>query len=722
WQSKLYPATMNAEAEWRDRLDRVQRADRSIEFDDAVELHGHPVIVRTELSVIHEPGTEELLGYVATAVSVDATRRAQALAREQQERVRESEAQFRAMAEALPQMTWIVRGPGEYDYFAPAWEEFTGHSREDLLEHGVNRFIHPEDEDVAARFRSEPDGADGPLVLRMRRHDGVYRWMEARLAAVKDGDGHERWFGFTLDITDRFEQEREARMKQEQLRATLELTGFGTYVWLIPENRFSRDTQLEEILGVPMEEMMTGNAFDLFFSIVHAEDRERAQQSVLGALVPGGPDYRADFRIHRPGDGGMEERWVSAMGVVEFDEKDEPLRLVGIFADITDRRLEDDGRLRLQKMEAIGTLASGIAHDFNNVIGAILSYARVAEAEIKAGASPEASVAEIARGAHRAGDIVRRLLTFSRDVEPRRIAFDLPAVVEEAETLLRPTLPSAVSIQSDFRADLPSAVGDPTEIHQLVVNLVTNAGHALGASGGTIELRVELEHVAAVTSGITSALDEGEYLRLTVADDGPGMTAAIASRIFDPFFTTKTESDGTGLGLAAAQSIVKNHGGSIAVETSPGQGARFTVHLPAQAVGAETQLEPTGPLPDLPETVRVLFVDDEQALVRLAYRAMPYHGCEVTGFTDPREAIEAFEQDPSAFDALVTDYSMPGLTGLDLTERIKAIRPELPVVLTSGYMNNEAHAEADRRGVGVVVPKPCSIDTLAAEVMRLLAR
>ena len=223
---------------------------------------------------------------------------------------------------------------------------------------------------------------------------------------------------------------------------------------------------------------------------------------------------------------------------------------------------------------------------------------------------------------------------------------------------------------------------------------------------------------------LTSGLEAGPYLCLTVADDGPGMTLAVAQRIFDPFFTTKTASDGTGLGLAAVQSIVKNHRGSVAVESSPGQGARFTVHVPAdtaQVVEAQ-QPEPTGPLPDVRESVRVLFIDDEQALVRLAYRAMPYHGCEVTGFTDPRDGIEAFEQTPYAFDALVTDYSMPGLTGLDLTDRVKAIRPDLPVVLTSGYMAGDTQAEAERRGVGAVVPKPCSIDSLAAAVFRLLGR
>ncbi len=722
WTIPVFHGDDQAETQWRARLSDAASTDAPLAFDEYYELEGVGSRMRTELWAIRSEGGQ-LLGYFARTTDVDQVRRAQERVRDQAARLQASEVQFRVMTEALPQMAWVVRAPDEYLYLAPKWEAFTGRSPEELLEKGVMDLVHPDDRVVVERDGFRRDRVGDSLVFRMLRHDGEYRWVEARMAAVDDPDGGTRWFGVTLDITDRIEQELELRRHEEQLRATLELTGFGTYVWLVPEDRFSEDSQLEEILGVPMDAMKTGNAYELFFSIVHAEDRAQAQASIAAAMQPGGPNYEAEFRIIRPAGGGHEERWVSAMGTIDFDDRGEPLRLIGVFADITDQRLEEAGRLRLQKMEAIGTLASGIAHDFNNVIGAILSYARVAEAEIRAGASPDASIAEIARGAHRAGDIVKRLLTFSRDVEHRRVAFQLAEVVEEAETLLRPTLPSTVVIRASYPETLPAVIGDPTQLHQVVVNLVTNAGQALGAAGGSIELAITPVKVGARPTGITSGLEPGQYLSLTVADDGPGMSEAVAARIFDPFFTTKTESDGTGLGLAAVQSIIKNHGGSVAVETSPGNGARFTVYVPvasADAPGAR-QPEPTGPLPESAGGARVLFVDDEQALVRLAYRAMPYHGCVVTGFTDPREALAVFEADPQAFDALVTDYSMPGLTGLELTKSVLAIRPELPVVLTSGYLTAAAQGEAERHGVGAVVSKPCSIDTLASEVMRLLA-
>ncbi|MBJ7471747.1 MAG: response regulator, partial [Solirubrobacteraceae bacterium] len=223
-------------------------------------------------------------------------------------------------------------------------------------------------------------------------------------------------------------------------------------------------------------------------------------------------------------------------------------------------------------------------------------------------------------------------------------------------------------------------------------------------------------------TGVVAGLDAGEYLRLRVIDDGPGVSESILGKVFDPFFTTKGPNEGTGLGLAAVHSIIRNHGGVIAAERHRGGGAMFTAYLPVQTPpeSPATMPKPAAPVVGDQPVARVLFVDDEEALVRLAYRAMPYCGCQVTGFTDPEEALEAFVADPKAFDAVVTDLSMPGLTGLELTERLRAVRSDIPVVLTSGYMAGEDQDDAERRGVSAILPKPCSIDDLAAEVLRLL--
>ena len=636
-------------------------------------------------------------------------------------RLRSSEQRFRALAEAVPQMLWSARADGEVDYFAPGWADFTGRSVDSLLGAGFVELVHPDDRAIVTHATAGNFDKNA-VVFRMLRHDGRYRWLEARMSGeFDDGGVLIRWVGATLDITERVEAEEEDRKRQEQLRAMLKLTGYGTYAWYVKEDRFSRDSQLEEVLGIPMEEMMTANAFERYFALVHPEDRERSKASVLGALQPGGPDYDAEFRIFAPGPEGPRELWVSAIGRVEFDDRGEPFRLVGIFADVTDKRREDEGRLRTQKLEAIGTLASGIAHDFNNVIGAILSYARVAEAEVRAGEAPSESLSEIARGAHRAADIVQRLLTFSRDDVPRREAFDLAEVVDEASALVRPTIPQHIEIHMTASRGLPHVFGNPTQFHQLVVNLLNNAGQAIGDAVGHIEVELDSLDVGPQGSGVAKNLKPGRYVRLICRDDGPGMSDEVARRVFDPFFTTKPAGSGTGLGLAAVQSIVNNHGGAVTVDSRPGAGARFTVYVPA-AKSAEPEVQAVVEARAMPQAgIRVLFVDDEQALVRLAHRAMPYHGCLVTGHTDPVEAASEFERDPDAFDALVTDLSMPGMTGLELTARIRAMRPDLPVVMTSGFMGTEERAAAATCGVDVIIPKPCAIDDLASAVQRLLA-
>jgi PAS domain S-box-containing protein len=642
-----------------------------------------------------------------------------------EERLRTSEERFRAMAETLPQMVWAGNAVDGVTYFSARWAEFTGIAIEDLLGQGFWHLVHPADVPAVEAAGAIPRDSATPVVFRMRRADGDYRWMESRMETIPDDDhGGARWFGGTLDITDRREAEDDARKREAQLRATLELTGFGTYVWDVRRDCFSQDSQLDEILGIDMQEMRRGNAFELFMGMVHPQEREAVSAAVLAAVVPGGPDYDAEFRMLVPTDDGIEEKWVAAMGRVEFDAAGEPVRLVGVFSDTTRRRHEDEARLRLQKIEAMGTLASGIAHDFNNVIGAILSYARVAEAELAAGESPATSIAEIARGALRAGDIVQRMLTFSREEEPRRVSFDLGDVVREARALVKPTLGSSIALDETIAADLPRMHGDPTQLHQVVVNLLTNASQAIGDARGSITIGLEAVEVSGRLTSLTNDLRPGSYLRLRVTDDGPGMTDAVARRIFDPFFTTKGPTQGTGLGLAAVQSIVGNHGGAVSVESLPGQGATFTAYLPVQPASVENEpvSVPASPVGEAePTFTRVMFVDDEEALVRLAHRALPYRECVVTGFTDPVEAITTFERDPAAFDAVVTDLSMPGMTGLQLADRVRRLRPDIAIVLTSGYMGSAEHVDAEKRGVDRVVPKPCSIDDLADAIQELLA-
>ncbi len=705
--------------EWAARLAQMQTATRPLRYSEVRPVEEGPLrAFDCTLTPVRDEDTG-VLQYLLYEVH-DRTDSYDA-----EVRMRRSEERLRSLAQAVPQMLWIASHEHGVEYFSPRWEEFTGRALPDLLGYGFVDLIHPDDRAAASTMPVETDVTGPPVLFRLRRRDGEYRWMEARARAVIDEEasGAVRWFGGTMDVTEQRQAAADAGAQHQQLLAALEVSGLARYELNFREQWLEGDERFSEILGVNASQYMADHGLEGFFAMIEPEYRERTEAAIAAAMVPGGPDYDVAYPFMRPSPEGAERRWVAALGRVEFDDAG-PLRMVGVLEDTTDRRLEDEARVRLQKLEAMGTLAGGIAHDFNNVIGAILSYARVAEAEMSAGASPAESISEIARGALRAGELTKRLLTFAREEPVRTSPLELGDIVREAAALVRPTLPAGTGLEVSVAPGLPPVLGDSGQLHQVIVNLVTNAGQALvGAEDGHIAVSVEQVVLGERRTGVVAPLKAGEYLRLRVVDNGPGIPEAIIGRVFDPFFTTKGPNEGTGLGLAAAHSIIRNHGGVIAAEQHPAGGAMMTAYLPVQSSPEEPAVVPRPAQPvstDRP-VARVLFVDDEEALVRLAYRAMPYCGCEVTGFTDPLAAAEAFTSNPDAFDAVVTDLSMPGLTGLELTERIRSIDADIPIVLTSGYMATEDEADAERGGVSAILPKPCSIDDLAAEVLRLLA-
>lgn len=542
------------------------------------------------------------------------------------------------------------------------------------------------------------------------------------------------------DQTERFEAEEQLRSRSQQIQAAAELAGLGSFVWEADTRRLQTDERFRRILNLELsgeEHEELGQ----FLARLHPDDRERIRNAIAASMTPGGPPFNQQYRVLDDTPGGSDERWIACVARCDFDEHGAVTRMFGAIQDVTTARRQDEARARLQKVEAIGTLVGAIAHDFNNVIGAVLTYARVAEAEMAAGEQPIESVAEIARGARRAADILGRVMTFGREETPRRIRFDGVEIVREAAALVRPTLPAGTHLELDLPEGLPPLDGDPTQVHQVFVNLLTNAAQALAdRRDGRITVRAHVTDVdGSVSDGAT--VDPGRYLRFTVQDNGPGFAEGVAHRLFDPFFTTKAAGKGTGLGLAAVQSIVRAHHGFVGATEPPAGGAMFTVLLPvvADAAGDDAPTPPSvaEALPDVrPEPddsiaptpaprrgpIRALFVDDEPALVRLAGRAMPYRDIDVSGHVDAHEALAAFLAAPDEFDVLVTDLSMPAMNGFELIDRLREVRPGFPVVLTSGYMGAADEAASTERGIDAVLPKPCSIDALAAAVQRVVGR
>ena len=386
------------------------------------------------------------------------------------------------------------------------------------------------------------------------------------------------------------------------------------------------------------------------------------------------------------------------------------------------------------KMQALGTMAGGIAHDFNNIVGAILGNVELAKADC--GHNPQAleSLLEIEKAGRRARDLVRQILTFSRNEPPKRYAVHAHEVMRDTERLLRVTLPPAIELQVDVDHELPCMLADPTQVEQALFNLTTNAVHALGDSRGVIRMDATLslsEQRLADRLGIAL----GNYVVITVQDNGPGIPPETLQRIFEPFFTTKPVGQGTGLGLAVVHGVMRNHGGAVDVTSRVGVGSTFALYFPvAVSYGQSNPLEsppappatavcsvPPASSPTTSEVRKhVMYVDDDQALVSLVQRLLRRRGYQVTGFLDPREATQALRENPMAYDLVVTDYNMPGYCGVDLVRDSKSIRPDLPVALASGYVTAEIEAQAIAAGAMALIYKPNDVDELCETVDRLI--
>ena len=380
------------------------------------------------------------------------------------------------------------------------------------------------------------------------------------------------------------------------------------------------------------------------------------------------------------------------------------------------RRLEEQLR-HAQKLEAIGTLAGGIAHDFNNILGAVFGYAELLEHQVQ-GEEGKADVRELLTAAERGRQLVRQILAFSRRQPIARRPVALGQTVLEATKMLRPMLPPTVDLQLRINPEAPRVLADATGIHQVLMNLGTNAMQAM-PGGGVLEIAVEPLYVRDSVARTRPGLREGSYAMLRVKDTGVGMDHGVQARAFEPFYTTKQTGSGTGLGLAIVRGIILDHEGSVELESEPGRGTTVTCLFPTLEPGEEVAHPVAVPIPS-GRAERVLFVDDERSLVRIADRTLQDLGYRPTIETDSVRALEMFRQAPDGFDLLVTDFSMPGLSGLELARAVHGIRPDLPILLATGFIEDIPPEDLEEAGVRATIRKPSTKRELGQAIQSVL--
>jgi PAS domain S-box-containing protein len=414
--------------------------------------------------------------------------------------------------------------------------------------------------------------------------------------------------------------------------------------------------------------------------------------------------------------------YAEAQAKVVHDEG-RTLRMTAL-RDITARKQAEEMRERLeaqlrqsQKLEAIGTLAGGIAHDFNNILGAIISYTELTRLENARDGRIQRNLGEVLSASQRAAALVQQVLTFSRKQPQKRASIDLAPVVREALSLLRSTLPRTIELEARLGDGLPAVLADPTQVHQIVVNLCTNASHAMRGRQGTITVALSA-HAQATGARAQAELQPGEYLVLSVQDSGHGMSEETLQRVFEPFFTTKGPGEGSGLGLAVVHGIVEDHGGTVSVESRLDEGTCVHVFLPCttQPVAvAEPQRDGARGSGE-----RIIFVDDEPVLCAATTALLSRLGFQPTALTSSDDAWHAFNQTPDAFDLVITDLTMPRMTGIELARRIQRVRPGLPILLTSGFpsqLNDDALRDLGVRGL---LLKPVDHSALLTGIQRAL--
>jgi PAS domain S-box-containing protein len=413
---------------------------------------------------------------------------------------------------------------------------------------------------------------------------------------------------------------------------------------------------------------------------------------------------------------------VASQWTLHRDAKGNPSRILEVNADMTALRRAEALQMRSQKLEALGTLAGGIAHDFNNILAAINGSASLATSQVPLDHPVQTCLAEIEKAGQRAADVVRRILTFSRPQDENMRVQALEPVIEEALKLVRATLPAMIEIRTEFATGLPKTRIDNTQIYQVIVNLATNSAHAIGDKSGLIEVSTDAANVSTEESKTYGDVPPGDYVRVRLSDNGCGMAAATLQRIFDPFFTTKATGQGTGLGLSVVHGIIASHRGIMKVYSELGKGTTFLLYFPAVAEEVAVAAPAPAAKASNGNGERVLFVDDESVLLFVGTMTLEQKGYTVTGMPNGDAALRELRMNPESYDLVLTDLSMPGMSGLQLAEEIRKLRANLPVILTSGYVSPEDQTRANDVGVHAILNKPVNTQELLATLSALFEK
>ena len=517
----------------------------------------------------------------------------------------------------------------------------------------------------------------------------------------------------------RYQKELEDKNREllEQFKATFEQAAVGLAHIDIETGQYLKVNQrFADILGYSKDELLKKTVIEITHPDFYEQDFSKTQQLKNKELA-----CFVNEKKYLTADGSTV--WCKITeSFVAHKHKETPGYLLSIIEDISQtKRMEREQKkyerlvLRMQRMEAIGTLAGGIAHDFNNILSAIIGFTEIALIETPKGTRLEEHLLEVYSAGKRATELVKQILAVSRQSDEKPTPIQPQMIVKEVLKLIRSTTPAFIEVEQRISTDA-SIMGNATQIHQLLMNLCTNAVQAMEETGGI--LNVSVTEVVLDKKDLLIGMKPGPYVEIRVCDTGTGINPELIQFIFDPYFTTKGPGEGTGLGLATVQGIIKTYEGKIDVASQPGKGATFTIHLPVSKESTEQQtLEPRN-LPFGKENI--LLVDDEEAIVKMESRLLERLGYSVTASANGLEALTIFKNSPGDFDLILTDMTMPGITGDKLAMEFMKIRPDIPIVLCTGYSKQVTNEQALKMGIRAFVHKPFSMSVIAETIRNVL--
>ncbi len=465
------------------------------------------------------------------------------------------------------------------------------------------------------------------------------------------------------------------------------------------------------MLGYSIEELRSIEIFQSIKGMVAGKEKIKIESQLLEY------GYSDEFEVDYTGKGGYTFPVLFRSWII-YDENGRPLRRLNHVRDISEQKRVETQLRQAMKMEAVGTLAGGIAHDFNNILAAIMGYIELAQFDIPEDNKARFSLDQVLKASHRAKKLVSHILAFSRQSGNEKKPLFMQHIVNETIELLRATLPSTISIKQHIHSKLISVNADPTQVHQILMNLGTNAYHAIGDEGGVIEITMEEYLVEANSLVEFSELEPGSYVRLSVKDNGCGMEPELVSKIFDPYFTTKAVGVGTGMGLSVVHGIIKSHGGAIYAESNPGVGSLFNLYFPVINDVEEARAK----VVEMPlrGNERVLFVDDEEMIVGLISRMLEKLGYQVVAETNSLKALEIYRANPESFDLIISDLTMPDLTGIELARNIRKVSSDIPIILCTGYCRQMGPEILKEIGVEYLLFKPLAVKELALTMRKAI--